>query len=133
MTSGYMIRQEQRLQAAGEKPCPGCGHPNYRHHELQRATFSLSEDQTEIVETLNPDYQPLHFHCDVEDCPCVIVCTGKVRQFTTTTTDPESSRIANRYPGKCITCEGWVAELTGTWDRSDGVRHATGKCKRRSK
>ena len=128
MASGYMIRQEQKLRALGERPCPGCGHPNYAHHELQRVTFELNADQTEIIEIPNPGYQPLHFHCDDKACPCVIVHDGKVRQYAVTGT--EGTRIANRYPGRCHLCQGFVAAERGTWDRADGVRHPLGHCKK---
>jgi hypothetical protein len=69
MRSGYMLRRDQQAAARAEQPCEQCRHPNYLHRELPRVTYSLEDGQ--IVETPNPRYRALHFHCD--KCKCVLV------------------------------------------------------------
>lgn len=54
-------RTRQRDAANATKPCPdGCGHRWVQHHELPRS---------------DPQYQPLHFHCDAADCGCIRIAT----------------------------------------------------------
>lgn len=68
MRSGYMLRQEMQRAEASQALC-GCGHARGRHYELPRCTYELRDGQ--INQVPNPDFQPLHFHC--EDCDCVVV------------------------------------------------------------
>lgn len=69
MAAGYLLRKDQALAEAGERPCPGCGHPTRRHRELQ-PTWELRDG--EIIEMPHPDYQPFVFHCEVEGCGCAL-------------------------------------------------------------
>lgn len=69
MRAGRQIRWEHQLKQAYEKPC-SCGHVVGQHRELRPAEIALVDG--EIVETPNPDYRPLHFHCTADGCDCVL-------------------------------------------------------------
>lgn len=69
MRAGWHLRAERALAHAADKPCGKCGHRIGDHREL-RATF-LSLDGATVVETPNPDYEPLAFYCHAEGCECV--------------------------------------------------------------
>lgn len=52
------VRDAQRDAANAAKQCDTCGHPVYRHLELDRAAA---------------EYKPLHFHCSHDGCDCIRV------------------------------------------------------------
>jgi hypothetical protein len=66
----YMIRQTQSAAARSEMPCTVCGHANFEHHELSRTTLTIKDGALATVP--NPNHRALHFHCDHENCSCVM-------------------------------------------------------------
>lgn len=66
--AGWHLKAERALHA-GDQLC-SCGHTMREHREL-RATFINVLVNGEIVETPNPDYEPLAFHCHRDGCDCV--------------------------------------------------------------
>lgn len=72
--SGYMLRKDQALAAAGEKPCEQCEHPARLHLELPAAEWAIVDG--ELVQQANPDYRAFHFHCRAEGCDCVLDRSG---------------------------------------------------------
>lgn len=70
MRAGKLIRDARAMEAAGAVPCPTCGHRTDEHHELRDVL--VVENGAPRYER-HPDYKPLHFHCDHDDCQCVLV------------------------------------------------------------
>lgn len=73
MRAGKAIRDERALAHASAKPCDDCGHRTGDHRELAPKIVWRDGEITEIP---HPDYKPLHFHCDMEGCDCVMVAAA---------------------------------------------------------
>jgi hypothetical protein len=69
----YMIRQTQHLEARSAALCE-CGHANAQHHELPRELIDVAGSLAtgHLLSEPNPEHRPLHFHCDVDGCSCVL-------------------------------------------------------------
>lgn len=65
---GRFVALDRAFAARSEVLCE-CGHPLYVHRELPRENYAIANGA--IVATANPDYRPLHVHCDHADCGCV--------------------------------------------------------------
>lgn len=65
--AGRALRMAWALEREGDKLCE-CGHQMRGHRELP-PTWSIEDGA--LVETPNPNYKPLHFHC--AECDCVHV------------------------------------------------------------
>lgn len=66
---GRAIVQARAQEARAAVACDGCGHALGDHRELPAETYDIAGGR--IVSRPNPDYRPLHFHCEIEGCGCV--------------------------------------------------------------
>lgn len=73
MATRCMLPQQIRRDAARAAVLCECGHPLGDHRELPRESYAIENGA--MVVTPNPDYRPLHFHCEHDDCACVIART----------------------------------------------------------
>lgn len=69
MRAGRFIRLGAALDAADRVPCE-CGHAMSLHRELQPTLYRLDGDAVHTEP--NPDYRPLHFHCQADGCTCIL-------------------------------------------------------------